>query len=218
MKRTLAACAVGLLAALAPSFAGAQGTFPTRTVRFIVPFPGGGINDVLARIVGEKLQTRWGTADRHREQDRRRRQYRRRARLPVGGRRLHAVAQPAGTARGQPEPVQAALLQAAGIRADHRGRLGTERRDRAQGAAGEFAQGADRLRQGKPGQGDIRQPGERRDPASDRHDVSGHDRYAHGARALPRREFGAQRHDRRSRRCLLRQPRGGRTAVPRRTG
>ncbi|MEA2964770.1 MAG: hypothetical protein QOI46_4868 [Alphaproteobacteria bacterium] len=60
MKRTLAACAVGLLAALAPGFAGAQGTFPTRTVRFIVPFPGGGINDVLARIVGEKLQTRWG--------------------------------------------------------------------------------------------------------------------------------------------------------------
>jgi tripartite-type tricarboxylate transporter receptor subunit TctC len=60
MKRTLAACAVGLLAALAPGFAGAQGTFPTRTVRFIVPFPGGGINDVLARIVGEKLQTKWG--------------------------------------------------------------------------------------------------------------------------------------------------------------
>jgi tripartite-type tricarboxylate transporter receptor subunit TctC len=59
MKRTLAACAVGLLAALAPAFAGAQGTFPTRTVRFIVPFPGGGINDVLARLVGEKLQTRW---------------------------------------------------------------------------------------------------------------------------------------------------------------
>jgi tripartite-type tricarboxylate transporter receptor subunit TctC len=60
MKRTLAACAVGLLAALAPSVASAQGTFPTRTVRFIVPFPGGGINDVLARIVGEKLQTKWG--------------------------------------------------------------------------------------------------------------------------------------------------------------
>jgi tripartite-type tricarboxylate transporter receptor subunit TctC len=60
MKTTLAACAVGLLAALAPSFAGAQGTFPARTVRFIVPFPGGGINDVLARIVGEKLQSKWG--------------------------------------------------------------------------------------------------------------------------------------------------------------
>src|SRR4051812_25880319 len=60
MKTTLAACAVGLLAALAPSFAGAQGTFPVRTVRFVVPFPGGGINDVLARIVGDKLQTKWG--------------------------------------------------------------------------------------------------------------------------------------------------------------
>ena len=60
MKKTLAVCAVGLVAALAASLAAAQGTFPTRTVRFIVPFPGGGINDVLARIVGEKLQTKWG--------------------------------------------------------------------------------------------------------------------------------------------------------------
>ena len=60
MRRILAACAAALLAALAASVAGAQGTFPTHTVRFIVPFPGGGINDVLARIVGDKLQTRWG--------------------------------------------------------------------------------------------------------------------------------------------------------------
>lgn len=60
MKRILAAGVVGIVAVLAASFACAQGAFPTRTVRFIVPFPGGGINDVLARIVGEKLQTRWG--------------------------------------------------------------------------------------------------------------------------------------------------------------
>lgn len=60
MRRILAACAAALLAALAASVAGAQGTFPTHTVRFIVPFPGGGINDVLARIVGDKLQSRWG--------------------------------------------------------------------------------------------------------------------------------------------------------------
>jgi tripartite-type tricarboxylate transporter receptor subunit TctC len=38
----------------------AQSGFPTRTVKFIVPFPPGGINDVLARIVGDKLQGRWG--------------------------------------------------------------------------------------------------------------------------------------------------------------
>src|SRR5205085_5715497 len=29
-------------------------------VKLIVPFPGGGINDILARIVGEKLHARWG--------------------------------------------------------------------------------------------------------------------------------------------------------------
>ena len=60
MRPILAACTAGLLATLPAGVAGAQGTFPTHTVRFIVPFPGGGINDVLARIVGDKLQTRWG--------------------------------------------------------------------------------------------------------------------------------------------------------------
>jgi tripartite-type tricarboxylate transporter receptor subunit TctC len=60
MKRILLAFTAGIAAALVANFACAQGTFPTRTIRFIVPFPGGGINDVLARIVGEKLQTKWG--------------------------------------------------------------------------------------------------------------------------------------------------------------
>ena len=34
--------------------------FPARLVKFIIPFPGGGINDVTARIVAEKLQVKWG--------------------------------------------------------------------------------------------------------------------------------------------------------------
>ena len=29
-------------------------------MKFVVPFPAGGINDVLARIVGDKLQAKWG--------------------------------------------------------------------------------------------------------------------------------------------------------------
>jgi tripartite-type tricarboxylate transporter receptor subunit TctC len=29
-------------------------------VKIVVPFPGGGINDVLARIIGDKFQTKWG--------------------------------------------------------------------------------------------------------------------------------------------------------------
>jgi tripartite-type tricarboxylate transporter receptor subunit TctC len=56
------AVAAILLAALsaAPWSARAQAPFPTRSIKFIVPFPAGGINDVLARIVADKLQARWG--------------------------------------------------------------------------------------------------------------------------------------------------------------
>src|SRR4051812_37545747 len=49
----IAACAAVLAAAHA------QTAFPNRTVKMVVPFPGGGINDVLARIVAEKLQAKW---------------------------------------------------------------------------------------------------------------------------------------------------------------
>ena len=34
----------------------AQDGYPTRSVKFLVPYPSGGTNDVLARIVGDKLQ------------------------------------------------------------------------------------------------------------------------------------------------------------------
>jgi tripartite-type tricarboxylate transporter receptor subunit TctC len=54
------ACRIVLLGVLlGPALAAAQ-EFPSRPVKFVVPFPGGGINDVLARIVGDKLQTKWG--------------------------------------------------------------------------------------------------------------------------------------------------------------
>jgi tripartite-type tricarboxylate transporter receptor subunit TctC len=60
MKRTVRSCVVAIVAVLVANGAFAQSAFPTRPVRFIVPFPGGGINDVLARIVGDKLQAKWG--------------------------------------------------------------------------------------------------------------------------------------------------------------
>src|SRR5262249_54928300 len=37
-----------------------RATFPSKPVKFLIPYPGGGSNDVLARIVGEKLQAKWG--------------------------------------------------------------------------------------------------------------------------------------------------------------
>src|SRR4249920_3289697 len=60
MKRR-AALHLAVLTILAlPSFAQAQGAFPSKPVKFIVPFPAGGINDVLARIAADKLQAKWG--------------------------------------------------------------------------------------------------------------------------------------------------------------
>jgi tripartite-type tricarboxylate transporter receptor subunit TctC len=38
----------------------AQDRYPTKPVKFLVPYPAGGTNDVLARIVGDKLQATWG--------------------------------------------------------------------------------------------------------------------------------------------------------------
>ncbi|MBR0680790.1 tripartite tricarboxylate transporter substrate binding protein [Roseomonas eburnea] len=51
-----------LLAALlaAPAVAHAQGSFPNRPVRIVVPFAAGGIIDVVARIIAEPLSRRLG--------------------------------------------------------------------------------------------------------------------------------------------------------------
>jgi tripartite-type tricarboxylate transporter receptor subunit TctC len=60
-RRATALCLFASLAVLACGGLGhAQNGFPARTVKFIVPFPPGGLNDVLARIVGDKLQAKWG--------------------------------------------------------------------------------------------------------------------------------------------------------------
>jgi tripartite-type tricarboxylate transporter receptor subunit TctC len=52
----LALCAV----TLAASDARAQGTYPEKTVRIIVPFPAGGATDILGRLVAERLSGAWG--------------------------------------------------------------------------------------------------------------------------------------------------------------
>src|SRR5688500_23557 len=34
--------------------------YPSRTIRYVVPYPPGGFNDTLARIVSQKLGEAWG--------------------------------------------------------------------------------------------------------------------------------------------------------------
>jgi len=55
--RALLTCA--LLAAPAASFAN-QDVFPDKPIKMVVPFPPGGSVDVIARMIGKKLDTAWG--------------------------------------------------------------------------------------------------------------------------------------------------------------
>jgi len=51
---------LSMVAAPGSNKAFAQDGYPTRPVKFLVPYPSGGTNDVVARIVGDKLQAKWG--------------------------------------------------------------------------------------------------------------------------------------------------------------
>jgi tripartite-type tricarboxylate transporter receptor subunit TctC len=53
--------AVGLLfAALFLAGSAARAEYPEKTIRIVVPYPPGGFNDTLGRIVAQKLGEAWG--------------------------------------------------------------------------------------------------------------------------------------------------------------
>lgn len=52
--RVVGAVLTGLSVLLAPTLAVAQ-DFPTRPIRLIVPFPAGGPNDIIARVIGQRM-------------------------------------------------------------------------------------------------------------------------------------------------------------------
>jgi tripartite-type tricarboxylate transporter receptor subunit TctC len=61
LKRLLARALAVSLAALAPVAAHAD-AWPTKPVKIIVPFAAGGATDVVARLLGQKLNEAWGQA------------------------------------------------------------------------------------------------------------------------------------------------------------
>jgi tripartite-type tricarboxylate transporter receptor subunit TctC len=56
------ACACLALAAWAPVTSHAQDTYPSKTIRFVVPYPPGGPTDLMARLLQTELQTRLGVS------------------------------------------------------------------------------------------------------------------------------------------------------------
>ncbi len=60
ITRRVALTAASLASALTPFAARAQGAFPNRTLRLVVPFPPGGSTDLTGRLVAEKLQAALG--------------------------------------------------------------------------------------------------------------------------------------------------------------
>lgn len=59
-RRALGAGALALPGLLAGRGAGAQGAYPTRAVRIIVPYTPGGVSDITARLIAEPLSATWG--------------------------------------------------------------------------------------------------------------------------------------------------------------
>ena len=60
-RRAFAIALLGLMAvAAAPTVAAAQAAYPSRAVKIIVPYPPGGTNDIVARLLAQRLGERLG--------------------------------------------------------------------------------------------------------------------------------------------------------------
>lgn len=59
-RHAIATAALALAATLVPGTAPAQGAYPVKPIKFVVPYPPGGGTDVIARILQTKLQAELG--------------------------------------------------------------------------------------------------------------------------------------------------------------
>src|SRR5262245_24287503 len=60
MSRILGIIVAAVVAAVATAGGAAAQSYPTRAVKFILPFGAGSGTDITARLIGDRLAARWG--------------------------------------------------------------------------------------------------------------------------------------------------------------
>ena len=65
-RNILAGLGLSCLLIAMPAIAAESQSYPTKSIRFIVPFPAGGIADVMARVFGTEVHRRVEPARRRR--------------------------------------------------------------------------------------------------------------------------------------------------------
>jgi len=60
MMRLIALAAAAIAACLSLSGGATAQTYPTRTVKFILPYGAASATDITARLLADRLSTRWG--------------------------------------------------------------------------------------------------------------------------------------------------------------
>ena len=178
------------LALLCPALTMAQ-DFPNKTIRLIVPFPPGGPNDIIARVVGQRMseilkqtividnRSGQGGVRRHR----RRRQ--------GAARRLHHRHHERRRAGHQPQHGEGRLRHAQGPAADHPGRQGAGDAGGRHQRAGQHMKELVALAKAQPGKLNFASSGPGSLPHLAGELVQAHRQDRHRARALSRR--GARR-------------------------
>ena len=198
-------------------------TIRPRTITLVVPFPPGGGNDAMARIMADRLTAGLGKTVVVENRGAGRRHRRHAFGGQGGARRLHADARPHRQHRHQSDALrQRRLRSAQGFHPARTGRPVVARPARASVGAGERRRGPDRARQGQSRQVQFRLVGAGHRLAHVRRDVPARGRRRHESHSLQGHRPAGHRSGRRPRagvvrgdHAVVRQHQGGQRACAR---